>query len=359
MRSVRWVTLILIVLCPVIIVLGISIGSVNVPVQEIWQVFLLKCFGVEPSVPLAEARIGIIWALRTPQVLLAFIVGAALSVSGTVMQSVLNNPLASSYTIGASSGASLGAALIIFSGMTFPFMRYTLVPLAALIGALVVTYLVIAFANAVDQQLTNNTIILAGMILSLFISGVQTFMSYLHPDGLQQMLMWQTGSFAMKGWGALGLLVPVTLVGTFFLCARSKEMDIMTFGSVQAQSLGVDVRRQRRNLMWVASLLTGCAVAFTGAIGFVDLIAPHVIRRFVGPRHRLVIPLAALFGGCFMVAADLLARVIIQNLALPVGVVTALVGAPFFAYVYFIQGKGKGKSKGSIKRQRGKGQAHG
>lgn len=283
---------------------------------------------------MSPGETGIIWSLRLPRVFLAFLAGASLSVSGAVMQSVLKNPLASSFTLGVSSGASLGAGLVILCGITLPFAGEFAVPLAGFIFSVLAIFAVMRFSRAIDPGLSNNTIILAGMVLSLFINAILTLLSALSKQEINRLIFWQMGSFALKGWTPVLILAPILAVGIVAIYFFSRELDIMTFSDDEASAIGVNVKRTRRTLVLLSSLITGCTIAFTGVIGFIDLAVPHIVRRIFGPAHRTLIPFSALTGGIFMVLADLLARTVIPPLDLPVGAITAALGTPFFAWVY-------------------------
>jgi iron complex transport system permease protein len=282
----------------------------------------------------------IIWNLRLPRTLLAFLVGGAVAVSGSVMQSVLKNPLASSYTLGVSSGASLGAALIIVTGFTIPFLGVFTLPVTGLVFGLATVFSAVKFAAMMDKSLETNTIILVGMVFSLFVNAMLTLVTAMARDHLAQLTYWQMGSFSLKDWSNVIILFPLVLIGVILIQNFSKEMDIMTFGEDQAFTMGVDVHKVKWSLLSLSAALTGSAVAFVGVIGFIDLIAPHVVRKIFGSSHKIVIPMSMLFGGSFMVICDLVARTIISPSELPVGAITALIGAPFFAYVYFSRRKG-------------------
>ena len=319
----------------VCLLLGMGVGSVSISLQDMIAVVRSQLSGAALPERIASITASILWNLRMPRAIMAFLVGAALSVSGAVMQSVLRNPLASSYTLGVSSGASLTAATVILTGFTLPVLgRYTLV-FCGFLGGLATVFLAMGLASRFDRNLENTTVILTGMVLSLFVNAILTLVIAFSHEHLQQLIYWQMGSFAGKGWGDCGVLSIIVLAGTLLLARFGREMDLMTFGEEQALSAGVELKRVKLILIALAALLTGSAVAFVGVIGFVDLIAPHVVRRVFGSNHRLVIPMSALFGGAFMVLADLVSRTIVAPQELAVGAVTALIGAPFFAYVYF------------------------
>jgi iron complex transport system permease protein len=331
--------IILICVSLVIITLGVAVGSVYVPPAEILSIIGNKLFGLRLNENITKTSVSILWNLRLPRAVLAFIVGGALSVSGAVMQSVLKNPLASSYTLGVSSGASLGAGIVILLGITIPFAQMMTLPLMGFLFGLGTILLSISFASRVDRRMENNTIILTGMVFSLFTNAIITLMSALSREHMQRLIFWQMGSFSMKDWIAVQILAPVAIVGVLFVTHYSRELDIMTFGEEQAQTIGINLKRTKWILLVTSAALTGSAISFVGVIGFVDLVAPHIVRKIFGSPHRYVIPMSAVFGGAFMVMCDLAARTVISPQELPVGAVTAIIGAPFFAYIYFSKRK--------------------
>jgi len=192
-----------------------------------------------------------------------------------------------------------------------------------------------------DKNLENNTIILVGMVFSLFVNAILTLLTSMSKEHLAQLTFWQMGSFALKDWSNIAVLFPIVLMGVIIIRNYSKELDIMTFGEDQAFTMGIDVPKIKWLLLGLSAALTGSAISFVGVIGFIDLIAPHVVRRIFGSSHLIVIPMSILFGGAFMVLCDLVARTIISPSELPVGAISALVGAPFFAFVYFSKRKDK------------------
>jgi len=320
----------------IVIMAGVGLGSVNVPPSHIISVISNKIFSAPlPAEIEGSTSISIIWNLRLPRALLAFLVGGAVAVSGSVMQSVLKNPLASSYTLGVSSGASLGAAVVIVTGFNIPFLGFLTLPVTGLIFGMVTVFAAVKFASMMDKNLETNTIILVGMVFSLFVNAILTLIMSIARDHLAQLTFWQMGSFSLKDWSSVIILFPIVSAGVIILQYFSKELDIMTFGEDQAFTMGVDVHKIKWVLLGLSAALTGSAIAFVGVIGFIDLIAPHVVRKVFGSSHRIVIPMSMFFGGSFMVICDLIARTIISPSELPVGAVTAIIGAPFFAYVYF------------------------
>ncbi|MCL2377755.1 MAG: iron ABC transporter permease [Defluviitaleaceae bacterium] len=324
------------ILCIAAILLGVAIGSANIPITDVINIIGYNIFGQSLPEHIVPGRVAIVWSNRMPRTLLAFIAGASLSVSGAVMQSVLRNPLASSYTLGVSSGASFGASLVIFLGVTLPFMPMFTLPILGFTFGLTTILIVMAIARQLDVSMDNHTIILTGMVFSLFINAVTTMMFALFREGAQRMIFWQMGSFSMRGsWNTVYILAPIALVGILIISRFKWELDIMTFGEEQAQTIGVNTGKVKLFLLITAAALTGSTIAFVGVIGFVDLVAPHIVRKIFGSAHKYVIPMSAIVGGTFMVLADIAARTLTSPVELPVGAVTAILGAPFFAYIYF------------------------
>lgn len=322
------------------IILGVVIGSVNISPAEIIAVIGNKLFGIELPQKVTKSSIAIIWQLRLPRVLLAFLVGAALSASGAVVQSVLRNPLASPFTLGVSSGASLGAGLVIATGFSISLLGSFTLPFAGLVFGLATVLISITLASRVDRNMESTTIVLCGMVLSLFINAILTLIAGLSKENMQRILRWQMGTFSAKGWDYVNMLFPVVVISLIVLLFFSKELDILTFGEEQASAIGVETKKIKWILLGISSVLTGCAVAFAGVIGFIDLIAPHIVRKLFSSQHKYVVFLSALIGGIFMVIADLIARTVIPTTELPIGAVTALVGAPFFGFIYFKRRRG-------------------
>lgn len=321
------------------LLLAVGQGSVHIPMGDILSMVGQRLFGFSPAVPVAANMQSIFFQIRMPRVLLAFLVGAALAVSGVLMQSVLRNPLASSFTLGVSSGAAMGASLAIMTGAGFLGL-FTL-PAFGLIFGLITVALAVGLAARMDKTMGNTTIVLTGMAFSMFANAMISLIVSLSHDNAQRIIFWQMGSFSLKDWSHPAILFPVAIVGVLVALYFSREMDMMTFGEEQAKAAGVDILPVKRILLGTGAVITGCAVSMVGVIGFVDLFTPHVARRLFGARHRLVVPAAALLGGVFMVLCDLVARTVVSPIELPVGAVTSAIGAPFFIYLYFSGRRGK------------------
>jgi iron complex transport system permease protein len=319
-----------------------AMGSSPISFGDTMRILLARCFGfflpkirqgfladIDPKI------ITIVWTLRFPRALIAFLTGGALAMSGAVFQSVLKNQLASPYILGVSSGASLGAAFIMISGFSLPLFGGFTLPAAGFITGLITVFLVIEFSSRIDSSMSNNSVILFGMVISLFVNAILITLTSLFREELRNLIIWQMGSFSLRGWAHVQMFLPFFIAGTAGIIRYISEMDILTFGEEEALSMGVEITSVRKWLFLFAAILTGAAVALCGAIGFVDLIAPHAARRIIGAKHRLVIPVSFILGGSLMTAADIIARTVASPSELPVGAVTALIGAPFFIWVYF------------------------
>lgn len=322
-----------------ILCIGASIGSSDTSILNIISIVGHKAFGIPLSKNISANDIAIIWNLRLPRVLLAFIVGGSLSVSGAVVQSVLRNPLASPYTLGVSSGASLGVGLLIISSFSIPLLGKLTLPLTGFLCGLLTVLIIVRFASRVDKHISTSTIILSGMVFSLFCNALLTTITALYSEDIKSIVLWQMGSFSMKGWSYVQIGLPFFILGILGIMFYCTELDILSFGENQAKSVGVDTTKVKKHLLIFAAILTGCAVALSGIIGFVDLIIPHLVRKIIGAKHKHVIPVCIFLGGSFMVVTDLVARTIIVPSELPVGAITSIIGAPFFTYIYFKKSK--------------------
>lgn len=317
------------------LLLGVGVGSVYVPPGDILAILSGRIFGLSLPEHIPASYSVMVFNMRLPRVILAFLTGAALATGGGVMQSVLQNPLASPFGLGVSSGAGLGAALVIVLGLASAGLGAFLLPAVSLGFALGTVFFVLLLSARLDRGMSNVTIVLVGMVVSLFCNAVMTLLATASPAFAQRIQLWQLGSFSMREWSAVWVLLPVTVLACLFFLRHAKELDVMTFGEEQAVAMGVDLRRVKGKLMTAVAVLVGVAVAFVGIIGFVDLIVPHIVRRLFGAAHRRVLPASALLGGTFLVLCDLAARTLTPPHEIPIGSITALLGAPFFLYLFF------------------------
>lgn len=319
------------------IFLGIVFGSAKIPLAEIGEIIRFKLFG--GAAPLNPDNVIIMWTLRIPRAIVAFFVGGLLSMTGAVTQSVLQNPLASPYTLGVSSGAALGISVFIYFGYSAPVLGMFTLPVVGVISGITTVFAAVSIAARIDKYMQNSTIILLGMVISLFANAMQTLFMSLSRETLQQVFNWQMGSLAFKDWSFVATIIPIAVLGVLILTLFSNEMDILSFGDESAFTVGVNVKRVKWLLLIISSALTGSAVALVGIIGFVDLVIPHITRAIFGSSHRTLIPMSFFIGGSFLVFADVLARTIVPGRELPIGVITALIGVPFFIYIYFKGGQ--------------------
>ena len=323
------------VLCLFILILAIRQGSVYISLRDLFGIIGSHITGKELPAGIDPMMDSIFWTIRMPRAVMAFLVGGALSLSGACMQALLQNPLASSYTLGVSSGASLGAALVLILEISVPVLAGFMLPFAGFVFGLTTVFAALMLASAIDRSVSNTTVVLIGMVLSLFVNGMMNLLSTINSDHSKQLILWMMGSFSARGWKHCAILFPVCLAGFIFLVLMSRKLDIMSFGDLQAQAMGVDAKKTKITAILICSLLTGVSVAFTGVIGFVDLAAPHIVRKIFGSSHRVVLPMSFIYGGAFMALCDLISRTLLSPREIPVGSVTALIGAPSFAYVFF------------------------
>ncbi len=273
----------------------------------------------------------VIFDIRLSRVVLSFLVGSALGVAGSVFQGILRNPLADPFTIGVASGAAFGAALAFALGWGgASYLGLGTIPLLALIGALTALALVVMLGR-VQGRMRRDTLVLAGIVVATFLSALIALIKALDEEAVSAIVFWVMGSFQGRGWIHVGFSLPYLLLGLYLVMWRARELDILTLGEVQARQLGVEVERVRRRLLLGASLLTAAAVSVSGVIGFVGLVVPHLVRMFMGATHQRLMVFSALLGGLGLLWSDVVARTLLPGgEELPVGVVTALVGGPFF-----------------------------
>ena len=315
------------------ILLGISIGTVSVPIFTIIQIIMSKLFGFISLDQIDPMFSSIVLNIRLPRVILAGIVGASLAIAGAAFQGLLRNPLADPYTLGVSSGASLGAVLTLFFNLTIPIIGSFTLPLLSILFSWVTIFLVLAFARKIERSMRVETIILTGIIFSSFLGAIISLMIALTGDELRQIIGWLLGSVSMRGWEYIKIILPFFVLGSVILIFNTKELNAMSFGEERAHHLGVNVQRRKLMILTAGSILTGAAVAVSGTIGFVGLVIPHLSRLVWGPDHRHLLPLSIITGSGFLILADLISRTIISPTELPIGVITALFGAPVFALI--------------------------
>ncbi|GGN92695.1 FecCD family ABC transporter permease [Saccharibacillus kuerlensis] len=326
------------------LVLTLRIGSVELPAGRIAAILLHELPGIGRWFPQVweDSAAQIVWKVRLPRIALAALVGAALAVAGAAFQGVLRNPLADPFTLGVSSGSSLGAALIIFFGLRTAWIGQWTLPLTAFVTGALTLFAVLALAK--DRgKLPVHGLLLAGVVMQSFLGAAVTFLSAMSDRPVNEILYWTMGSLNLRGWSYSGILLPYVLLGGMFLWANAGAMNLFALGERRAGHLGLNTERTKTTVLLVATLVTAAAVSVSGVIGFVGLVVPHMIRLIAGPDYRLLVPLSALGGALFLMWADTLARSLFGGTEIPLGVVTAFAGAPFFAMLLQRSKRGKGE----------------
>ncbi|WP_174734601.1 FecCD family ABC transporter permease [Mesobacillus harenae] len=313
--------------------LGISIGTVSVPVLDIIKIIGAKIFRISINETIDPMYTNIVLNIRLPRVVLAGLVGASLAIAGAAFQGLLRNPLADPYTLGVSSGASVGAVLTLFFGISIPFAGLFTLPLMSILFSFITIFIVLMFARKVERTMKVETIILTGIIFSSFLGSLISLMISLTGEELRQIIGWLLGSVSMRGWAYINIILPFFILGSLLLLVNSRELNAMSFGEEKAQYMGVNVQKRKMMVLIAGSILTGAAVAVSGTIGFVGLVIPHLARLLWGPDHKHLLPLSILVGAGFLILADLAARTVISPTELPIGVITALIGAPVFGVI--------------------------
>jgi len=313
------------------ILITISLGSVPIPLGTTAKILLNKLPAIDIERTWNIVQEDIILSLRLPRIFLAMIVGAMLGTAGIAFQGVLRNPLADPYILGVSSGAAVGAASAILFVNPASFLANIAIPLFAFIGAIL--SLLMVFGIAWRRKGDNVSLILAGVVVQSFLGAVLSFTITISGTKLKTIVFWMMGSFASSSWREVLFLIPYLALGFLIIYAFYRNLNILTLGEQAAQHLGMSVERVKIILLVAASMLSAAAVSVVGIIGFVGLIVPHIIRILVGPDHKVLIPASCLAGAIFLLWSDTIARTIIPSMEIPIGVITALAGAPFFGYL--------------------------
>ncbi|MBC8364922.1 MAG: iron ABC transporter permease [Actinobacteria bacterium] len=312
---------------------GLVLGPAQIGTWDVVVELADRLPFVDAESGLGERQQAIIWEIRLPRVVLGLLVGAMLATAGGAYQGVFRNPLADPYLLGVAAGAGFGATVAIVSGLGDGIGIVDPIPMMAFAGALVavvLTYLIGATGGRLDPV---TSLVLAGVAVASFFTAIQTFVQQRHSETIRQVYFFVLGQLRTAGWDEVTLLAPYTGVCLVVILAVRRRMDTLGVGDEEAGALGLDVRRVRLVTVVAASLGTAAAVSVSGLIGFVGIIVPHTIRLLFGSSYRVILPLTVLFGGAFLVAADLVARLALEPSEMPIGVVTAFLGAPFFVLI--------------------------
>jgi iron complex transport system permease protein len=331
--SLRWRGRVYAVVALLILLIAITltvaaVGSTEIPFSTIYQILLDRIPFVHIDPTWAMSSEIILMSIRLPRIILAGLVGAALAVAGTTYQGLFRNPLADPYLIGVAQGAGLGAIL----GFLLPLPFQAAIPVLAFVGAIAAVTIVYSIAR-VGKSLPMTTLILAGVALGAFLEAIISYLMIISGDQLHAIVTWLLGTFSMTHWWQVGMALPYIIIGLVIIWLYARPLNVMQLDEEQAQQLGINVERVKLILLAAATLVTAAAVCFCGIIGFVGIIIPHAMRLIWGPDHRFLLPLAALSGACFLILADTAARTLVSPTEIPIGVITAFIGAPFFLYL--------------------------
>lgn len=311
------------------VVLGVLTG----PADLGWRAVLAEILDHVPLLAvdsdLSETQRAILWRIRIPRVFLGGIVGASLATSGAAYQGVFRNPLADPFLLGVAAGAGLTVTLAIAGGLATSGLT---VPVAAFVGALVAVFATYTLGRSVGGR-SASTLILAGVAVAAFLTAIQTYVLQRNTDSLREVYVWILGRLSTAGWGDVVVALPYAMTALVVILLHRRLLDVMSVGEQEADTLGVQAARVRITLVVAATLATAAAVAVSGLIGFVGIIVPHTVRLVAGSSYRIVLPLSLLSGAAFLIAADVLARTLLSPAEVPIGVVTAFFGAPFFTLV--------------------------
>lgn len=327
--------------------ISVSIGQVKVPIGQTFRILLYKLGGWQFG-PLDDLTTGsikdIIWQIRFPRALMSMLVGAGLTMCGVVMQASVQNPLADPYILGISSGGSLGATFAILIGFRIPgFFGQAGVALWAFAGAFGASLFVLMLAG-IGGKMTSAKLVLAGMVINALCNAFSNFIVYFadNAEGIKTVTFWTMGSLAAATWDKVPLAAICIILAVLFFLTQMRVLNTMLLGDESAVTLGIHLNRYRRIYMLISSLITGVMVAACGMIGFVGLIIPHIVRGVTGSDHKRLMPAALLTGAVFMIWADIIARTVIPKSELPIGIITAMIGAPMFMYMLMKKGYGFG-----------------
>ena len=334
-RGKKWALTIAVLVLLLILaaVISAAVGPADIAAADIAQMLLYELLGMEEELdrwPLSHRMI--VFQVRLPRIILAVIVGGGLAMAGATYQGLLQNSMADPYIIGVSAGASLGATIAILLRTRYINLGLSFVTLLAFLGAVLTIFLVYNIAR-VGGRVPIGTLLLAGVAVSSFFSALVSFLMVVANQSMPEIVYWMMGSLSGRSWNHVKASLPYLALGGLVVLFYSRELNILLVGEETAQNLGVNVEQVKAVLLIAGSLMAAAAVSVSGVIGFVGLIIPHSVRIITGPDHRILLPAAGLVGAVFLVIADTAARTILAPAELPVGVITAVTGAPFFVYL--------------------------
>jgi iron complex transport system permease protein len=324
--------LVLLALLLLVMAFATSIGDVDIPFTTTATILISKLPFVHITPSWDSGIETIVWDLRLPRVILAGGVGAALALAGATYQGLFRNPLADPYLIGVAQGAALGAVIGFLIPVSGVGMGIGLVPLLAFVGALLSVAVVYFLARA-GRAVPVTTLILAGVALGALLGAIVAYLAITSGQLLHGIMFWLTGSFSLSQWSEVRIVLPIVAVGAVVILIFARQLNVMQLDEEQAQQLGINVEGLKIILLAAATVVTAAAVSFVGIIGFVGIITPHAVRLIWGPDYRFLLPLSLVSGAIFLILADVLARTVAAPSEIPIGVITAICGAPFFLYL--------------------------
>ncbi len=332
-KSPYYFVLLLIILSVISIIAGVGLGPVKIEFGVVWKIIMSKLFSAE----LGDVKVNtvkIVWALRLPRVLLGFVVGAGLSLAGVAIQAFTRNPLSEPYILGVSSGASAGAVLVVLNGALVGVLGRFALPIGAFIGSITALLAVYNIAKTREGVIPIRLILVGIAVSSMFMAVTNFLVFNARTDsGVRNATFWMMGSLAGSKWQYLWIPLGILVAAFLILMVLYRAMNTMLLGENTAIILGMNVKLARKIIVVISALLAGSIVSVSGSIGFVGLIIPHIVRNIVGSDHKYVIPASILMGGMFIVFSDVAARLLVAPQELPIGIVTAMLGAPYFVYL--------------------------
>ncbi len=319
-----YIFIVTIVLFICVFIVSMGMGTTFIPIRKIIDIIFFS------SGP--ETLKMIITEIRLPRIVLSLLVGSGLAIAGVLFQGIIRNPMVDPYIVGISAGAGTGVTITIVMGINLSILGFDTMPLMAFMGALITVYVVYQLAK-VQNKIPVMTFLLAGVAMGFVLNAIMSFLMVLGTNDLHKIIYWLMGSLANSGWHEVKIMLPYYLIGLIPVLFFLKDLNIILLGEENARYLGVDVEKVKKILIVCATLLTAAVVSVSGSIGFIGLIIPHIARMLIGPDHRKLLPLAGFLGGIFLLISDDFARSLLSPLEIPVGIITALVGGPYFIYL--------------------------
>ena len=333
-RKRKTIFIILLIIYAILVVVATSLGAATIKPYTVLEAILKKIplFGHYINGEVSQTELTIIFRVRMPRIIMASLVGIGLSVVGASFQSLFKNPMADPYVLGISSGAALGAAFAIVLKLPSAGASLSVVTISAFIGAVVTTIFVYNIAQ-VRGRVTTTNLLLAGCAVSFLMSSMISIIMVFNQEEVNKIVFWMMGSFNASSFKSIYIVAPVVLVGTVVIYFFYRDFNLMLTGEESAKSLGTDTEKLKKLIILISSMIIAVSVAFSGIIGFVGFLVPHIVRILLGPNNKLVIPFSAIGGAIFLLISDTIARTMFAPAELPVGSITALIGAPYFIFL--------------------------